>query len=135
MLAAAVTTRLLSQSARDGVMTHAALAEALELARKPVVPPLSVVALWLVARYAAAVDQGAAVRWLVHAERVFATLEAELWPETMLRDEAMTELDLDDLEPLMAGVPALDHVAALDAAATWLAGRDPAELAPRGCGC
>jgi predicted ATPase/DNA-binding SARP family transcriptional activator len=131
MLAAAVTTRLLSQSARDGTISHAALAEALELARKPVVPLLSVVNLWLVARYAAAVDREAAVWWLVHAERVFATLDAELWPETMLRDEAMAELGLDDLEPLMADVPPLDHIAALDVAAAWLAGRDPAEVAPR----
>ncbi len=131
MLAAAVTTKLLSQSARDGTMSHAALAEALGLARKPVVPLLSVVGLWLVARYAAAVDREAAISWLVHADRAFATLDAELWPETLLRDEAMAELGLDDLEPLMANVPPLDHIAALDAAAAWLAARDPAEVAPR----
>jgi predicted ATPase/DNA-binding SARP family transcriptional activator len=131
MLAAAVTTRLLSQSARDGTISHAVLAEALELVRKPVVPLLSVVGLWLVARYAAAVDREATVWWLVHAERVFATFDAELWPETVLRDEAMAELGLDDLEPLMADVPRLDHIAALDAAAAWLAERDPAEVAPR----
>src|ERR1035437_9472186 len=47
MLASASRTRLLTQSARDGVIAHAALAEALELMRRPSVQPLAAFALWL----------------------------------------------------------------------------------------
>ena len=70
MLASAVGTRLLSQSARDGVIAQPALAETIELMRRPGVPPLAAFALWLVARYAAGVGAGGAGRWLAHAERI-----------------------------------------------------------------
>jgi predicted ATPase/DNA-binding SARP family transcriptional activator len=131
MLAGAVGTRLLSQSARDGVITHAALAKALELMRRPSVQPLAAFALWLVARYAAGVDPETAARCLAHAERIIAPLDSELWPESVLRDETVAVLGIEDLASLLDSTPTLDHAAALDEAAAWLAGRDPAERAPR----
>ena len=131
MLASASRTRLLTQSARDGVIAHAALAEALELMRRPSVQPLAAFALWLVARYAAGVAPEAAGRWLAHAERILAELDSELWPESVLRDETMAVLGINDLGPLLDSTPPLDHAAALADAAAWLAERDPAEEVPR----
>jgi predicted ATPase/DNA-binding SARP family transcriptional activator len=130
MLACGVATRLLSQSELDGAIALGPLVEAVELARRPLVPGLSAFALWLVARYAVAVDREAAITFLVHAERIFETLDAELWPEEKVRDEAMAELGLDDLTQLGVGVPALDHTEALEAALAWLAERPPDEIAP-----
>ena len=131
MLAGAVGTRLLSQSARDEVIEHAALTEALEVMRRPSVQPLAAFALWLVARYAAGVAPEMARRWLAHAERIVAALDSELWPECVLRDEAAGILAIDDLGSLLGLIPPLDHVAALTEASAWLAARDPAETARR----
>jgi predicted ATPase/DNA-binding SARP family transcriptional activator len=131
MLASAVGARLLAQSARDGTLAHADLSEAVAVMRRPSVQPLAAFTLWLVARYAAAVDAEAAGRWLAHAERIVAQLDSELWPERVLRDEALEVLGISDLAPLLATTPPLDHAAALDEAADWLAQRDPTELAPR----
>jgi hypothetical protein len=131
MLASAVGTRVLAQSARDGVIAHEALAEAVELMRRPSVQPLAAFALWLVARYAAGVAPEAAGRWLAHAERIIATLDAELWPESVLRDETAAVLGIKDLSSLLDLTPPLDHAVALAEAAAWLATRDPAETAPR----
>jgi hypothetical protein len=130
MLASAVGTRLLAQSARDGVIAHPALAEALELMRRPSVQPLAAVALWLVARYAAGVAPEASGRWLAHAERILAALDSEVWPESVLRDETVAVLDIKDVAPLLDSTPPLDHAAALAQGAAWLAERDPAEEAP-----
>lgn len=99
--------------------------------RKPSIAPLGVFALWLVARYAAGVDPAMARRWLMHAERVRVETDAELWPESTLRDETMEVLALDDLAVLAETIPSCDHVAALTEAAAWIAERDPGELAAR----
>jgi len=131
MLASAMGTQLLSQSARDGMFTQPQLAEGIELMRRPGVPPLAAFALWLVARYAAGVAPEAAGRWLAHAERIVHALDSELWPESVLRDETMAVLGISDLAPLLERTPPLDHAAALAEAAAWLAERDPAETAPR----
>ena len=54
-----------------------------------------------------------------------------MWPESVLRDETMAALGITDLTSLLESTPQRDHVAALGEAAAWLAGRDPAETAPR----
>jgi hypothetical protein len=105
--------------------------ETLELMRRPGVQPLVAFALWFVARYAAGVDPATAGRFLAHAERILAAIDSELWPESLLREESLAVLDIDDFTPLLERTPPLDHVAALAEAATWLAERDPDELAPR----
>jgi predicted ATPase/DNA-binding SARP family transcriptional activator len=131
MLAGASGTRLLCQSARDGAITRAGLADTLELMRRPSVQPLAAFALWLVARYAGGLDPGTAGRWLAHAERIVAELDSQLWPESVLRDETVAVLGIKDLAGLLESTPPLDHVAALGEAAAWLADRDPAEEAKR----
>jgi hypothetical protein len=131
MIASAVGTGLLAQSARDGTIERAALAGALDRMRRPGVAPLSAFALWLAARYAAGVDAEAAGRWLAHGERILAALDSQLWPESVLRDETLSVLGIADLAALVAGVAPLDHVEALDEAIAWVAARDPAERSPR----
>jgi hypothetical protein len=129
--AAAVATRLLAQSARDETIPQTALAEAVELMRQAGMKMVAAFALWFVARYAAAVDPESAARWLAYGERILADLDSRMWPESVLRDETMEVLGIANLGPLLASTPRLDHVAALDEAAEWLAGRDPMESAPR----
>jgi predicted ATPase/DNA-binding SARP family transcriptional activator len=131
MLGSAVGTRLLAQSARDGAIDHAALAEAIELMGRPSVQPLAAFALWFVARYAAGVAPDTAGQWLAHAHRIVAALDAELWPECVLRDETMAILGIKDVAPFLDRTPPVDHTVALDAAALWLAGRPAAERSPR----
>ncbi len=131
MLASATGTGLLAESARDGVIRQPALAGALELMRRPSIAPMAAFALWLVARYAAEIAPQKARHFLAHAEHALADTDSELWPESILRDETMEVLGLDDLDQLAAKVPALDHVTALTEASVWLAERDPAEVAPR----
>lgn len=131
MLASVVATRLLAQSARDDAIAQPALAEALELMRRPGVPPLALFALWLVARYAAGVAPQTAGRWLAHAERILLALDSQRWPESVLRDETVALLGLADLSPLLESTPPLDHAAALAEAVAWLAERDPVEAARR----
>ena len=92
MLAGAVATRLLSESARDGVITRAALLDALQVMQRPGIQALSAFALWLVARYAASVAPDTAGRWLAHAERIVAALDSQLWPESVLRDEGLVQV-------------------------------------------
>lgn len=131
MLAGAVANRLLSQSARDGVIRQPDLADVLERTRRPGVPPLAAFALWFVARYAAGVAPETAGQWLAHAARILTALGVELWPECVLRDETLAVLEISDLGAVLASTPPLDHTAALAAAAAWLAGRDSDERAPR----
>jgi predicted ATPase/DNA-binding SARP family transcriptional activator len=131
MLGCAVGTRLLAQSASDGSISHPALTEALELMSRPSIPPLTAVALWLVARYAAGVAPETAGQWLAHAERIVVTLDSELWPESVLRDEAVAILGIKDLRPVVDETPRLDHATAIAEAIAWLAKRDPVEVAPR----
>ncbi len=131
MLASAVGTQLLSRSARDGVVTQPALAEALELMRPPSVQPLAAFALWLVGRYAAAVAPETAGRWLAHSDRIVAAIDSQLWPERVLRDETLAVLGLSDLGPLLESTPPLDHVTAHAQAIAWVGGRSAAERAAR----
>lgn len=131
MLAGAVANRLLSQSARDGVIRQPDLADVLERMRRPGVPPMAAFALWFVARYAAGVAADTAGQWLAHAARILSALSVELWPECVLRDETLAVLGISDLDALLASTPLLDHAAALAAAVAWLGERDPSERAPR----
>jgi hypothetical protein len=131
MLATAVATRLLAESARDRAIAQPALAEVLELVRDVSVQPLAAFALWFVARYAAAVSPDTAAQWLVHAERIVAALDSELWPESILRDECLAVLGIAEAGPLPGGAPPLDHATALAEASAWIATRDPAERPPR----
>jgi hypothetical protein len=70
-------------------------------------------------------------QWLVHPERTVAALDSELWPESVLRDETLAILQIDDVEDLRDEVQPLDHAAALAQAITWLGEREAGERAPR----
>jgi hypothetical protein len=131
MLGSAVGTRLLAQSARDGTIERGALSEAVELMSRPRVQPLLAFALWFIARYAAGVAPDTAGEWLAHAHRIVAALDAELWPECVLRDETMAVLGITDVTPFLDATLPLDHAAAVDAGAAWLAGRPSSEKSPR----
>jgi predicted ATPase/DNA-binding SARP family transcriptional activator len=131
MLASAVGTRMLAETARDGVMVCGDLADAIECMRRPSIAPLSAFALWLVARFAAGVDPAMAGRWLAHSERILAASDSEIWPESILREETMAVLGITDLDAVLSSTPPLDHAEALAAASDWLAARDPAEQAAR----
>jgi predicted ATPase/DNA-binding SARP family transcriptional activator len=130
-IAGAVPTRLLAQSALDEEISQAALVNAIDVMRRPGIKMLAAFGLWFVARYAAAIAPELAIRWLVCGEKILLDLDVRMWPESVLRDETMAVLGLDDLEPLIPDTPSVDHEAALTEAAAWLAGRDPAEKAPR----
>ena len=131
MFATAMATRLLAESARDRAIAQSALAEVLALVRGVSVQPLAAFALWLVARYAAAVAPDTAAQWLVQAEGIVVAIDSELWPESILRDECVAVLSVAERTALPDGAPALDHVTAVAQAAAWLATRDPAERAAR----
>ncbi|HUA03230.1 MAG TPA: BTAD domain-containing putative transcriptional regulator [Solirubrobacteraceae bacterium] len=131
MFATAAATRLLAESARDRAIPQSALAEVVELVRNVSVPPLAAFVLWFVARYAAAVAPDGAAQWLAHAERIMVSIDSELWPESILRDECLAVLSVAERGALLEGVAALDHATALTEAAAWLATRDPSEQAAR----
>jgi hypothetical protein len=130
MLASAVLLDMLARSASGQAIERPALAAALELVQRPKLKPLVAVALWLVARYAAETDPVAARRWLAHGERIRAELNVRMW-ETALRDETTAALGIDDLAPVLAATPSLDHSAALAQAVAWVAGQEPAERSSR----
>ena len=130
-LAVALATRLLAESARDETIPQPALAETIEVMRRPGIKTLTAFALWFIARYAAGVAPEVAERWLAYGEQIRADLDVRMWPESVLRDETMAALGITDLTSLLESTPQRDHVAALGEAAAWLAGRDPAETAPR----
>ncbi len=131
MLASAVGAHLLARSALDEAINLAGLIEGLELMRRPGVQALSAFGLWLVARYAAGVTPDSAGRWLVHADRTVAALDSELWPESVLRDETLAVLGIENVDDLRDGIPPLDHAAALAQAIAWLSERDPGERSVR----
>ena len=131
MLATAVATRLLAESARDRAIAQPALVEVLELVRNVSVQPLAAFALWFVARYAAAVAPDTAAEWLAHAERLAVAIDSELWPESILRDECLAVLSIAEPSALLAGGATLDYATALAQAAAWLGTRDPSERAAR----
>jgi predicted ATPase/DNA-binding SARP family transcriptional activator len=130
MLATAVATRLLAESARDRAIARSALAEVLELVRDVSVQPLAAFALWFVARYAAAVAPETAGRWLAQAERIVSAIDSELWPESILRDECLALLSTEQGTLPTSAAP-LDYATALAEAAAWVATRDPYERAVR----
>jgi predicted ATPase/DNA-binding SARP family transcriptional activator len=130
MLATAVATRLLAESARDRAIPRSGLAEVLELVRDVSVQPLAAFALWFVARYAAAVAPETAGQWLAHAERIVTAIDSELWPESILRDECLALLSTEQ-GAIPTGAGSLDYATALTEAAAWLATRDPSERAAR----
>jgi hypothetical protein len=70
-------------------------------------------------------------QWLAHAERIMVSIDSELWPESILRDECLAVLSVAERGTLLEGVAALDHASALAEAAAWLATRDSSERAPR----
>jgi predicted ATPase/DNA-binding SARP family transcriptional activator len=130
MLATAVATRLLAESARDRAIARSALAEVLDLVRDVSVQPLAAFALWFVARYAAAVAPDTARQWLAHAERIVSAIDSELWPESILRDECLALLSAEQSALTLSAAP-LDYATALSEAAAWVATRDPCERAAR----
>ena len=132
MLTCALEVRLLAKSAIRAEIAQPDLAEVIELARRHGVHSVAVAALWFAARYAAEVDAGSAVRWLVLAERIRTDLDIAASTEEVLREETMTVLGITDLDPLLAVSPAFDPAAALDEVAAWVASRSPTEVAPRG---
>ncbi len=127
-LGTAVGLRVMLSAARDGLIRRSDLANALAIIRRAAVKPLAVVALWLVARYAAAVDRDAALRWLVSAEQIFAGLDTRLWPESDLRADTLAALGLKTA-PAAADRNEPDCMAELAAADEWLAGRPADEVA------
>lgn len=131
MHAGSIGARLLSESARDGRIEHGALTEAVEVMRRPSVQPLSAFALWLLARFAVLSHPDVATQWLVHAERIVTQLDAELWPESELREETMAILGVSDLESLSADIRPRHDSLVLEEAAQWLAERDGQEAVPR----
>jgi predicted ATPase/DNA-binding SARP family transcriptional activator len=118
--AAAAAAMMLTRAARDGAIPQQALIHTLDLIRQTTVKTLAAVGLWFVARYAAAVAPQTAARWLAHAERVLAELETELWPESMIRDETMALLGIEDLTSVLRKTPPLEPAAALAEAVAWL---------------
>ncbi len=131
MFATAIATRLLAASARDRAIPQSALTEVLAVVVRTSVLPLTAFALWLVARYAAAVAPDSAAQWLAHAERIVVAVDSELWPESVLRDECLALLGIVERGALLDLAAPLDHTEALAAAAAWLATRDRAEQASR----
>ncbi|HEY2160709.1 MAG TPA: BTAD domain-containing putative transcriptional regulator [Solirubrobacteraceae bacterium] len=120
LTASAAAACLLTQSARDGALPQAALIKTLELISRTGVKTLDAVGLWFVASYAATVAPETAVRWLAHAERILIEIEDEIWPESMIRDETMAALGIDDLSSALEETPPLEPAAALAEAAAWL---------------
>ncbi len=130
-LAVATAMGLLAQSAVDGTIPQRELARTVELMRRPAIKTLSAFALWFVGRYAATVAPDLAARWLAYGEQIVTDLDAQLWPESVLRDETIAVLAITDLAGLIDGTPRVDHVAALAEAAAWLSARDPGEVVSR----
>ena len=94
--------------------------------------PLAAFALWLVARYAADVAPETAGRWLAHSDRIVAAIDSQLWPERVLRDEALAVLGVTDLGPLLESTPPLDHVTAHAEAIAWGPGATRPRVPTRG---
>jgi len=131
MYGAALTTRLLAGSARDGWISRDAILEMLASVQQAGVPPLTVFALWFVACYAAGVGSDTATYWLGCAERIRIAIAAELWPEVVVREEAMELLGIRDLDELTQAAPELGHAEGLSEAAAWLEARERDERSPR----
>jgi predicted ATPase/DNA-binding SARP family transcriptional activator len=119
--------QLMLCSIRDGELSHADLVAGFATIQRAPIRPLAPMALWLVARYAAAIDRDAAIHWLAEAERVYQGLDAEMWPESDVRDQTMRALAIDSIPP--ADSPKADYLVTIAAAREWLDARDPDEIA------
>jgi hypothetical protein len=117
-LAATTLLQLMLRSIRDGELRRADLTAGFATMQLAPIRPLAPLALWLVARYAAALDRDAAIRWLSEAERIYRGLDAQLWPESDVRDETMRVLGLTSIPPAVS--PETDYLVTLAAAAEWL---------------
>jgi len=126
-LGAALELRVMLSAIRDQQIRRSELAEALATTRRAAVMPMAVVALWLVARYAAEVDRDTAVRLMLEAERIYANLDARIWPESDLRDETLFALGLQAL-PTSTTLPVTHYTEALAFAAAWLDDRADGEV-------
>jgi predicted ATPase/DNA-binding SARP family transcriptional activator len=129
-LGAARATQLMFVAIRDHEIRRSDLIEALATIARTAVAPLVVVALWLVARYAAEIDRDAAIGWMLDAERIYADIDLRLWPEEDLRAQTLAALGLETL-PTIAAEPAHDCFEILAAASAWLSARDPGETSVR----
>ena len=67
----------------------------------------------LVVGLLAGVTPETAGRWLAHAEPTVAALDSELWPESILREETLAVLGIENVNDLLEGVQPLDPAAAL----------------------
>jgi predicted ATPase/DNA-binding SARP family transcriptional activator len=126
-VAATTMLQLMLCSIRDGELRRADLTAGFATMKLAPIRPLAPLALWLVARYAAAVDRDAAIRWLSEAERIYRGLDAKMWPESDVRDETMRVLGLTSIPPAVS--PETDYLVTLAAAADWLDARVPDEVA------
>jgi predicted ATPase/DNA-binding SARP family transcriptional activator len=126
-LGTALELRVMLSAIRDQQIRRSELAEALATTRRAAVMPLAVVALWLVARYAAEVDRDTAIRLMLEAERIYENLDARIWPESDIRAETLFALGIETL-PSSTELPHTDYAAALAFAAAWLADREPGEI-------
>ena len=129
-LGSARATQLMFLAIRDHEIRRSDLTEALETIARTAVAPLVVVALWLVARYAAEIDRDAAIRWMLDAERIYADVDLRLWPEEDLRTQTLAALGLEML-PAIAAEPVGDCFEILAAASAWLSARDAGETGVR----
>jgi predicted ATPase/DNA-binding SARP family transcriptional activator len=127
-LGSAVALRVMLSSIRDGEIRRADLAEALATIGRAAVRPLAIVAIWLVARYAAEVDRDASIRFMLAAEQLFVRLDIQIWPEDDLRAQTLAVLSLDGLT-VDVRAPEPDFMATLASAVEWLSERDPSEVA------
>ena len=131
MQASAALAVALARSAHDGAFGPTDVAATLHQATLHNDDTIAVTALWLAAGYAASVDPQLAARWLTVAEHAVHKFELNLWPESILREEAMLRLGLSEIGPLPDPDAWPEVQATAAQASQWIATRDPSETAPR----
>jgi len=132
MLTIARTMRLEVHSARDRAINLHDLSEIVDGALTLQIADVSTATLVCAARYAVNFDRGFATQLLSEAERLAAAaLGGDMWPESQLRDETLQVLGLADSAALLEQTSAGDSTEILTRFKSWLAGREPAEQAPR----
>jgi predicted ATPase/DNA-binding SARP family transcriptional activator len=119
-----------ARSARNGTIALGALTEIVEGARTVAIADLCVATFLIVARYSVAFDQALAGELLAHADRLFATMGGDPWPELENKQATLAILGLSDVTPLLARTPARETGEILSELAQWLAARPPGEAAP-----
>lgn len=123
--------RLCVRSAGSGEIAREELTEVLDSARTLQIPDLSLVTVWVLARYAVSFDRSLAAEWLVHGDRLMRERELDLWPEVQLRDETLHVLKVDDVAELVDSVAPQEIDETLRVGTEWLAGRPARETASR----